>query len=184
MYNIIAIMGKAGSGKDTILKQVLAARPFELNEIIQSTTRPMREGEAEGINYYFLTEEQFAYKVLSYEMLEASLHNWYYGTTYEALRSDVANVGVFNPEALNYIYNNKNIKLRVFYIHADDKIRLLRQLNREQNPDVNEIVRRYGTDARDFNPSDFDFEYTLLINNEKEDLQKCVDRIIEAIGQF
>ena len=86
----------------------------------------MREGEAEGINYYFLTEEQFAYKVLSYEMLEASLHNWYYGTTYEALRSDVANVGVFNPEALNYIYNNKNIKLRVFYIHADDKIRLLR----------------------------------------------------------
>ena len=155
-----------------------------MNEIIQSTTRPKREGEAEGVNYYFLTEDQFACKVLNYEMLEASVHNWYYGTSYDALRSDVFNVGVFNPEALNYIYSTEGINLKVFYIDVDDKTRLLRQLNREENPDVDEIIRRYGTDKVDFEPYNFEFDYITLNNKKEEDLQKCVERIMEAIGQF
>ena len=117
-------------------------------------------------------------------MLEASVHNCYYGTTYDALRSDVVNIGVFNPEALNYIYSTNNINLKVFYIDVDNKTRLLRQLNREENPDVDEIIRRYGTDKADFEPYNFEFEYILLENNKEESLQKCVDRIIEAIGQF
>ena len=180
MYNIIAIMGKAGSGKDTILKQVLAARPLDLNEIIQSTTRPKREGEAEGVNYYFLTEEQFACKVLNYEMLEASIHNWYYGTSYDALRSDVVNVGVFNPEALNYIYSTKGINLKVFYIDVDDKTRLLRQLNREENPNVDEIIRRYKTDKEDF--YDLEFNYTEVENNDEEDLDLASHAIMVSLG--
>ena len=117
-------------------------------------------------------------------MLEASIHNWYYGTSYDALRSDVVNVGVFNPEALNYIYSTKGINLKVFYIDVDDKTRLLRQLNREENPNVDEIIRRYGTDKADFEPYNFEFDYITLNNKKEEDLQKCVERIMEAIGQF
>ena len=67
MYNIIAIMGKAGSGKDTIMKKVLAAHPLGINEIISCTTRPKRDNEVEGINYFYLTNDQFACKILNGE---------------------------------------------------------------------------------------------------------------------
>lgn len=55
-YQIIAIMGEAGSGKDTLMKKVLEQEPMVV-EIISSTTRPPREGEVDGVNYYFITPE-------------------------------------------------------------------------------------------------------------------------------
>lgn len=58
MYNIIALMGEAGSGKDRTLQELLAADP-SLHEIISCTTRPKRQGEAHGVNYYYYTPEQF-----------------------------------------------------------------------------------------------------------------------------
>lgn len=181
MYNIIAIMGQAGSGKDTILQSILAKYPYNYNEIISCTTRPMREGEAEGVNYFYLTEEQFADKVIHGEMLEASLHHWYYGTSYDALRSDAVNIGVFNPEGVESLIHAQDVNVKIFYITATNKTRLLRQLNREENPNVDEIIRRYGTDKADF--IDFDFDYIELINEKEDDLQKCVEAIV-AQGQF
>lgn len=56
MYKIIALIGQAGSGKDTILREVLNQMP-ELNEMISCTTRPKREGEVDGVNYFYLTPE-------------------------------------------------------------------------------------------------------------------------------
>lgn len=53
------------------------------------------------------------------------------------------------------------------FIEASDKTRLLRQLNRETNPDVREIIRRYGADENDFsieNLQDIEFQYT--VNND------------------
>ena len=58
MYNIVALMGEAGSGKDRTLKEVLAAAPH-YHEIISCTTRPMREGEVEGQKYNFISREKF-----------------------------------------------------------------------------------------------------------------------------
>ena len=62
-YIIIALVGKAGSGKDTILKGVTKDAPF-IHEIISCTTREPRSGEQNGVNYYFLSPEQFSEKVL------------------------------------------------------------------------------------------------------------------------
>ena len=56
-YKIIALIGEAGSGKDTILKETLR-HDSSLHKIINSTTREPREGEEEGINYFFLSLEQ------------------------------------------------------------------------------------------------------------------------------
>lgn len=60
-YNIIAIMGKAGSGKDTLLKALLQELTFTniARPIISCTTRPIREGEVDGVDYHYLTREQF-----------------------------------------------------------------------------------------------------------------------------
>ncbi len=71
MIKIIALFGPSSSGKDTLAKYIVANVP-NTHEIISCTTRPMRDYEKEGIDYYFLTNEEFTNKVLDGSMLEAT----------------------------------------------------------------------------------------------------------------
>lgn len=153
-YKIIAVMGKAGSGKDSFVKALISGGYINnLKPIVSCTTRPIREHEQDGVDYYFLTREQFTEKVLSGDMLEATIFNdWCYGTAKSTLDINAINIGVFNPEGVEILKHEykDNIDLLVVYIIANDKVRLLRQLNREDNPDCDEIIRRFGTDKKDF----------------------------------
>lgn len=179
MYKIIALIGKAGSGKDTMLHQIVEANP-DFHEIISCTTRPQREGEVHGVNYFYLTPEQFGDKIIHNEMLEATYFNdQFYGTSYESLRSDAINVGVFNPTGIESLLTHKDVELEVFYIEASAKTRLIRQLNRENNPDVEEIIRRYKADEEDF--FELNFSYKIIPNESYEDLQVGMNTILEAI---
>lgn len=171
-YNIIALVGEAGSGKDTIMKGVLERSPH-LHEIVSCTTRPPREGEVDGINYHFMSPEVFGDKVVHGEMLEASCFNdWFYGTGYESLRSDCYNIGVFNPEGIESLLSHPGVAVDVYYVRASDKNRLLRQLNRETDPDVHEIIRRFKADMIDF--EELEFKHSDLPNNTKEDLDYSI----------
>lgn len=143
---LVALIGKAGSGKSTILNKVIEKYPGKFNKIISCTNRPPRENERDKIDYYFLTTTQFIKKENSGKMLEtASFNNWNYGTELSSLSKDKINIGVFNPTGIYNILKRKDIDLDldVYYIQASDKDRLLRQLTREENPNVEEIVRRY-----------------------------------------
>ena len=180
-YKIIALIGQSGCGKDTLLKMILENNN-DIHSIISYTTRPRRDNEIEGINYYFITPEQFAQKAINNELVEmATFNDWFYGTDYECLRSDIINIGVFDPSRVEFLLSDPQIDVTIFYIKASDKQRLLRQLNREDEPNVDEIVRRYGTDKKDF--SDLPFEYIELQNNNTLDLMKNVKTILSILGQ-
>lgn len=189
MYNIIALMGKAGAGKDALMKTCLAQHP-RWHEIISYTTRPPREGEIDGVNYHFVTEEEFKEKIKNHEMLEHTcFNNWFYGTSEDSLDKNCLNIGVFNPSGIIKIqkeqerratytmeYTDAQINLQTFYITTSDKERLLRQLNREENPDVNEIIRRWQADEKDFQLLNFTFvNYTMLDNSG--DLNDAAQRL-------
>lgn len=179
MYKIIALIGKAGSGKDTMLHQIVEANP-DFHEIISCTTRPQREGEVHGVNYFYLTPEQFGDKIIHNEMLEATYFNdQFYGTSYESLRSDAINVGVFNPTGVESLLTHKDVEVEIFYIEASAKTRLIRQLNRENNPDIEEIIRRYKADEEDF--FELNFSYKIIPNEFYEDLQAGMNTILETI---
>lgn len=172
---VVALCGKAGAGKDTLLQQIMRLYPNDFHEIISCTTRPPREGEVDGINYYFLTVEEFTEKLLNGEMLEATEFNgWHYGTALGSLFPKKVNIGVFNPAGIACLLENDNIDLHVFEIEATPKTRLLRQLNRESNPDVREILRRYYTDEEDFKELDeLDFgtsSFDRVWNEQEHDL--------------
>ena len=159
IYTIIALMGKAGSGKDTIMRALLKQPAFkDAVPIISCTTRPIRENEKDGIDYHFLTKEQFTDKILSGEMLEATVFNdWCYGTSLDNLTPDKVNIGVFNPEGVGLLRDRSNINLKLIYIEAKDKDRLMRQLNREKDPDIHEIIRRYSADEMDFSEEEIKY---------------------------
>lgn len=177
---IIALLGKAGAGKDTVAR-ILVENNQEWHMMISCTTRPMREGEKEGVNYYYLTNEEFAAKVLNGDMLEAvCFNNWYYGTDKTTLLPGI-NVGIFNPEGYDCFLESAKIdpELTVigFYVDVDDKIRMMRQLSRETNPDVKEICRRYFADLEDFD--DIDYLNLKTVRNDNLDDLNYTTRYIQ-----
>lgn len=186
MYNIIAVMGESGAGKDSMLQMVLEAlsqmgKNADVHEIVSCTSRPMREGEAHGINYYYYRPDIFEQKIMDDEMLEFTrFNNWWYGTSYDSVRSDgVVNIGVFNPGGVRQLLDRDDCDITVFWVRAADKTRLLRQLNREDNPDVKEIVRRFNADSEDF--TDIDFSYITIPNETGEDFVAGVQAIVCSV---
>lgn len=182
MYNIIAIMGQSGAGKDSMLQSALTAIGTQegLHEIIPCTTRPKREGDKDGVNYYFYLSSEFEEKLLHDEILEfARFNNWWYGTSYESVKEDKLNVGVFNPFGVRQLLDNPECNVTVFWVQAAGKNRLLRQLNREESPDVDEIVRRYSADKEDF--KDIDFDYISIPNETCDDFWSGVRTITSFI---
>ena len=172
MYKIIAILGEAGAGKDTVMREVVKRVPG-LHEIISCTTRPMRE----GVNYFYLTKEAFAEKVINGEMLEATNFNdWFYGTSLQSLDESVINIGVFNPAGIEALLSSPVVDVTVYRVCASDKNRLLRQLNREENPNVREIIRRFKADDEDF--LDLEFQYVELKNDTYDDFELAVKTIV------
>lgn len=156
MIKIIALFGPSSSGKDTLAK-TLSARS-DVNEIISCTTRPKREYEKEGIDYYFLTDEEFGKKVLNGTMLEAtSFRNWFYGTPLESLKENKINIGVFNKQGIECLLSDNRLEVIPIYIACEDKKRLMRSLEREMNPDCEEICRRFLADKQDFEEIDFNY---------------------------
>lgn len=175
-YSVIAIIGKSGSGKDTLLNKFFEnfSRQNVLHKIISYTTRPPRENEVDGKDYFFVSKEEFAEKVLDFEMLEAAeFRDWHYGTGLKSLDKYCVNVGIFDPDRVGMLAENPNIDLYIIEVRASGKIRLMRQLNREDDPDVDEIVRRYQTDELDF--YGFDLDSYIIFNETEDDLNVCVD---------
>lgn len=158
---LVALIGKAGSGKDSVLANLVLNKGRELNlkPIVSCTSRPPRDYEIEGKDYYFHTQEEMEKKIERGEMLEMTKFNdWYYGTSKDSLDEDKINIGVFNPEGVENLYNKLGDDLTVIWIQASDKTRLVRQLSREKEPNCEEICRRYQTDKFDFNYFEKNFE--------------------------
>lgn len=162
-YQVVALIGKAGVGKDTIQQATCKTHPEIFHSIVSCTTRPPREGEIDGKNYHFLSINDFTRKVLNGEMLEATeFRDWFYGTSIDALDPNKINLGVFNPAGIVALQESPEINLTVVYVDTPDKDRLMRYLKREDNPDCAEMCRRYFADEKDF--SDLDFDYYTLVN--------------------
>ena len=106
---LFVFSGASGVGKSTVLSEVLKARPG-LAFSVSATTRQPREGEIDGVNYYFVTPEVFEQMIDRGEFLEYNRHNDnYYGTPWPQLAEkletscavlDIEPNGAFNVKAV------------------------------------------------------------------------------------
>jgi guanylate kinase len=91
---LIVLTGPSGVGKGTLLKALLQAHS-ELYLSISATTRTPREGEIEGINYYFFDRPQFEQAIQDGELLEwAEFAGNYYGTPIQPVRDRITAGGL------------------------------------------------------------------------------------------
>ena len=180
-YKIVALFGEAGSGKDYIQKKIMETDfgKNNLSEIISCTTRPPRQYEIDGVHYHFIPSLSHFFDVdhLQKWIEFTPFRNWWYGTSIDNLTLDKINIGVFNISGIRQILDNDDIECLPIKISTLNKIRILRQLNREDNPDCHEIARRFLADEQDF--SEIPFEYKLIENNTNE-----INPILEDITTY
>lgn len=148
---MLAILGGTASGKDTIVQKLI--NDYGYKHIVAYTTRPMREGEKQDINYHFISEQDFLDKVNSnffaeYRKYETVHGVWYYGTAIKDMdSSDLKTVAILTPSSYLEIKNNLNNVFGV-YMYCSDETRVERLKKRGDNP--KEIQRRLDMDKEDF----------------------------------
>lgn len=153
-------MGKSASGKDTIFKKILDTSK-ELNTIVSYTTRPIRDGEIEGVEYHFVDENYYQQMKRDGKVVESRTYKTVMGPwTYFTLDDNQIDLSIKNYLVIgtleSYIsmamYYGENAVVPI-YVELDDGIRLERALKREREqavPRYEEMCRRFLADAEDF----------------------------------
>ena len=89
--SLIIISGPSGCGKGTVIKEYLRTNRDHSWLSVSCTSRPMRSGDEEGVNYYFVTKKEFERLIKKGEFLEYAEYNGnYYGTPKEYIESRLA----------------------------------------------------------------------------------------------
>lgn len=186
MGKIFYIMGKSASGKDTIYKKILEDMP-ELKTVVIYTTRPIRDGEKEGVEYYFtderkLKEFQKAGKVIESRTYQTVYGPWIYCTVddgqFDLDRYDYLMIGTLESYGNIRRYFGGETVVPV-YVFVDDGIRLSRALEREKaqtSPKYAEMCRRFLADEEDFKEENLE-KYGIDQKFENNDLHKCIEQI-------
>ena len=191
MSKIFYLMGKSASGKDTIYKKIKEQMP-ELKTIVIYTTRPIREGEQEGVEYHFVDDE----KLQEFQNAGKVIELREYNTVHGIWKYSTVDDGQFDAEdnyiAIGTLESYKGMrehlgqeKLVPIYIEVDDGVRLERALRRERKqaePKYEEMCRRFLADAADFSVDKLN-EVGITRKFVNTDVEKCVDEILLGIRE-
>lgn len=160
---IFCLMGKSSSGKDTVYQRLLADEQLGLHRLVTGTTRPIREGERDGEEYYFYTDEQFRQLQADGRIIECRSYDtvhgiWHYFTvaheTLDVTQGDHLTINTLEAYVKLRDYFGAD-RLIPVYLEVDDGLRLQRALDRERaqvQPRYKELCRRFLADEEDFSP--------------------------------
>lgn len=161
MGRIFCVMGKSASGKDTIYNKILQYDSLHLSRIIPYTTRPIRDGENDGKDYNFCSEEDVKRFAGEGRIIELREYNTVYGV-WKYFTVNDENIDLEHRSYLTVGTLESYIKIRDYfgkdrvlpiYIEVEDGDRLIRAIQREkqqQVPKYEEMCRRFLADAADF----------------------------------
>ena len=190
MGRIYYLLGKSATGKDTLYKEILKRRP-KLRTVTMYTTRPIREGETDGVEYFFTDREELERQLASGKVIESRTYQtiagpWTYYTVDDG-QFDVADdesclmIGTLESYEKMCAYFEAG-KMVPVYIEVPDGIRLLRAVKREENqkkPNYREVCRRYLADEKDFSE-----ENLQKAEITKRFLNKDLDEVTQEIASY
>lgn len=187
MGKIFYVMGKSASGKDTVYKLLLERIP-ELKTVVLYTTRPIRDGEREGVEYHFSNENALIEARENGHLIEARTYDtvfgpWSYFTVddgqFDLVHHDYLMIGTLESFEKMQEYFGKDIMVPL-YICVEDGVRLERALSRERmqkEPKYAELCRRYLADEKDFCEENL-VRCGITRRYENVDLEGCLKEII------
>ncbi len=194
MGRVFCIIGKSSSGKDTIYKKLLRNSSLSLRRIVLYTTRPIRAGERQGVEYYFTTTKNMEALQEEGRIIESRSYDtvcgiWHYfmvkDDQIDLARFDYLIIGTLESYIMIRDYFGQD-KVVPIYIDLEDGERLTRALRREKNqskPKYEEMCRRFLADTRDF--SDENLEQAGIMKSFlNNDLKSCLAEIVAYIVSF
>lgn len=180
---IVILIGKSASGKDLMMKHLVedGFHPF-----ISVTSRPMRDGEVEGKDYYFVSKNEFLNKIQNQSLLEYRSYKtlyqgnsdiWYYGSPKIELEEDVDYVTVVDLNGMkSFLEHYGSDQIYVVSLEASDEIRKSRAMQRGSF-DETEWNRRLIDDNIKFSSEEIHKYANLELINENisiSELQACL----------
>ena len=192
MGKIYCVMGKSSSGKDTVYKK-LKEQYKEFRLIVPYTTRPIREGEKDGVEYYFVDPEQFRAMKEDGKVIESRSYNtkcgiWTYFTAddgqIDLSAADYLLIGTLvSYQALREYFGEEAIV--PVYLEVEDG-RLARALERErrqEKPKYAEMCRRFLADEEDFSEENL-IKSGITERFGNEDFTECLNKIQRYIEEI
>jgi len=182
--NIIAISAPSGAGKTTIVKEILRRYP-QIVFSVSATTRPKRETETDGIEYFFITEGQFKQKIENKEFVEwEKFYDYYYGT-FKSFIDDNINEGknvlleieVKGAISIKRIYPDSH----VIYILPPSYEELVKRLKNRNTETEADFLKRIERAKMELSLKD-QFDYIVvneILNNAIEETSELIKRIIK-----
>lgn len=183
MAKFILLLGKGGTGKDTIKARIHKEMP-ELKSLPMWTSRSMRAGEEQDVQYHFVTYEEMMQANTEGKLLECREYKTVngiraYGTEYP--KDDSTYILTVSIEQ----YNNLKLKIPqkdiiTIYLYVDEYTRIQRALSREKEceyPNYNEVCRRFVADNNEY-PVGLEYQFPSV---ENVDLENAVEKTIALI---
>lgn len=193
MGKIFYIMGKSASGKDKIYKALLEKQELNLHQLVLYTTRPIRSGEINGNEYFFVDNSQFEEMQRQGRVIESRSYQtvqgvWTYFTCddgkLDLQKWDYLGIGTLESYGKLREYFGKE-KICPVYIQVEDGERLARALRREgkqEAPQYAEMCRRFLADCEDFSEEKI-LESGIGRRFENVNLLDCIQEIYDYIRQ-
>ncbi len=192
MSLIYFLMGKSASGKNHISDVLLADKDLGLKPVILYTTRPMRIGEEDGVDYHFVDDSQEERLMASGKIIEERIYhtvkgNWKYFTAddgvFDNLEEDFLAIGT--PDAYDrYRDYFGEDKIWPIYVEVNDENLLARAIKREgkqEKPNFEEVYRRFQADRIDFSEERMAKIRNLHRFSNDGSLEECISNIRNAI---
>lgn len=173
---LIILTGKTASGKDTVKEAFLAKYP-NFKRVTTSTSRAPREGEKDGIDYYFLSKKEFEEKLNNNEFLEYVEYGGnYYGTESSQIKPGEDLIWKIDPSMAG---KAKQVfpESIIIYITTDDEI-VLRRL-KERGFSNEETERRMQDDQKFWDL--YHDKYDYIVENAPGKLEETLEKIISII---
>ncbi len=191
MSKIFIVIGKSATGKDSIFKRLLEIPELKLKSVTGYTTRPIRSGETDGVEYFFVNEDKLRELQENNKVIEhrsyPSMHGiWNYFTVDDGQidleKADYLLIGTLEAYEQIKNYYGANVVIPI-YIEVEDGLRLKRALRRErkqENPKYSELCRRFLADEEDFSEENLK-KLEAFYRYENVDINICLFQIINDI---
>ena len=179
--DLIVISGPSGSGKGSIIKELLKNNS-NLYLSVSMTSRPMRNYETNGIEYHFVAKKEFEQKIKDDELLEYTLYNDnYYGTPKSEITDNIKkgkNV-ILEIEIEGALNVKKLVPEAIFiFILPPSMKELLKRLKGRGTEDNDKIIRRFKTAYREINEiSKYNY---VVVNDTLEEASANIEAIIKS----
>ena len=177
---MIILIGESASGKSTIEK--ILTEKYGYSKTVSYTTREPRKGEIDGIDYNFISPEDFTKKANQNYFVEIGAYNgWLYGTREEQYSKNT--VCVLTPHGLRQIKKNlknqEDLNTHTFYIKVPRRDRLIKMLQR--GDDVDECIRRSQSDVGQFDGIEDEVDYVLENENYKYTKEQMAKMVVNLL---